>query len=123
DPEVAIGSDGSPSMRHPRGYGSFARIIEKYVVNEQKLSMPQAIYKMTGKSADILGLTNRGRIAEGMKADILIFDPKEIHERANWASPHETAAGFNTVVLNGKIVVDQGKIVAKNAGQVLRKGK
>ena len=71
--QVMIGSDGSAGTHHPRGHGTFARIIERYVVDQKRLSLERAVFKMTGLPARTLGLTKRGRLAAGQAADVLVF--------------------------------------------------
>ncbi|MHC2993159.1 hypothetical protein OB13_16825, partial [Pontibacter sp. HJ8] len=104
DPHIMICTDGSPSMRHPRGYGAFARILEKYVVNEKLLPLEEAIRKMTGLPAQTIGLADRGLVLAGYKADLLLFDPKEVKENATYENPHQLASGFRYILLNGQIV-------------------
>jgi N-acyl-D-amino-acid deacylase len=103
DEHVMISSDGSPTMRHPRGYGSFAKVIRKYVVEEERLSIQSAVEKMSALPAKTLGLTDRGQLKEGFKADIIIFDPSNVHDLANFEDPHQLAEGFDWVVVNGKV--------------------
>ena len=117
--KVMISSDGSPTMHHPRGYGSFAKIIEHYVLEEQMLSLEQAIYKMSGLPAQTLGLEDRGTIQEGNKADLLIFDPNEVEAKATFSNPHKLAEGFNWIMVNGQLVRNQGEFQTRN-GEVLK---
>lgn len=119
-PGVVLGSDGSPTMRHPRGYGSFAKAIETYVVQDSLLSLEAAIYKMCGQTAEILGLPDRGVIAPGRKADILIFDPTTVKAQATYAEPHQYALGFEQVLVNGKFAIRNGKKASQRHGQCLR---
>jgi N-acyl-D-aspartate/D-glutamate deacylase len=86
------------------------------------LSLPQAIYKMTGGSAAALGLKDRGLIREGFRADLTLFDPAEIAERATYDEPHQYAAGISTVLVNGVVVIDAGEHTGALPGQVLRRG-
>lgn len=116
DPYVMVSSDGSPTMRHPRGYGSFAKIIRKYVNEENILSLEEAIYKMSGFPAETTGLsdpekveTPRGFIREGFAADLLIFDPANINDTASFEEPHNYAEGFDWVFVNGKAVIVEGE--------------
>ncbi|MFK7934552.1 MAG: amidohydrolase family protein [Saprospiraceae bacterium] len=119
DSLVGICSDGSPTMHHPRGYGTFAKIIETYVQQEQLFSLETAIYKTTGLAADILSINNRGRIAEGMKADLVIFNPDEVRATATYDNPKQLATGFNTVIVNGKFVRKKGTFTDERNGQIL----
>lgn len=116
DPYVMVSSDGSPTMRHPRGYGSFAKIIRQYVNEENILSLEEAIYKMSGFPAETTGLsdpekveTPRGFIREGFAADLLIFDPANINDTASFEEPHNYAEGFDWVFVNGKAVIVEGE--------------
>ncbi len=103
NPFVNICTDGSPGMRHPRGYASFVKVIETYVMKDNLFSMEEAVYKMSGLPAEIIGLPNRGLIKEGYKADLLVFDPLHIKERATYETPHQLAEGMDLVIVNGKI--------------------
>ena len=119
---VMISSDGSPGMRHPRGYGSFARVIRKYVVEQQSMSIEQAVYKMSGLSAKTLGITDRGFLRKGHKADIVIFDPEQVKDNATFSSPHELATGFEWVIVNGHIAKSGTEFSRERAGVVLKNG-
>jgi N-acyl-D-amino-acid deacylase len=116
DPYVMVSSDGSPTMRHPRGYGSFAKIIRQYVNEEGLLTLEEAIRKMSGLPAETLGLTDpekmeipRGLIREGFAADLLIFDPANVRDTATFEEPHEFAEGFDWVFVNGVAVIEEGE--------------
>lgn len=122
-PLINICSDGSPNMSHPRGYGSFAKIIETYVQEEKLLSLEEAIYKMTGFPAKIIGLEKRGLIKAGYKADLLLFDPSKIKANATYEEPHQLATGFETVIVNGKIAKQQQVFEAEGYGKVLKRNK
>lgn len=118
---VMISSDGSPTMRHPRGYGSFAKIIRYYVNEKKLLALEEAIYKMSRLPAKTLGLDDRGSIQTGKKSDLLIFDPEAIQDEATFEHPHELAEGFDWIMLNGTVVRENGAFAKKRAGSVLRK--
>lgn len=119
DPKIMIASDGSPTMLHPRGHGTQARIIEKYVVNENQLALALAIYKMTGLPAKTIGLKDRGLLGKGHKADILIFNPSVVKEKATYENPYQFSEGFNQVILNGKLVRENGQLLKSDAGKLL----
>ncbi|WP_285765057.1 N-acyl-D-amino-acid deacylase family protein [Biformimicrobium ophioploci] len=119
DPMVAVSSDGSPTGFHPRGHGTFAKVIEEFVVNKQMLSLEQAIHKVSGFPASVLGLKTRGVVAEGNAADLLIFDPKLVRATATYSAPHTLATGFDYVFINGKSVLEQGKFSSAAPGKVL----
>lgn len=120
DPHVMVCTDGSPGMRHPRGYGTFAKIIEQFV-GKNVLSMPEAIRKMTGLPAETLGISDRGIIAEGKKADLTIFNPTEVKETATYQQPFQLAQGFSYVIVNGIIALEEGTFSEKRNGKVLKK--
>lgn len=119
--QVMISSDGSPTMRHPRGYGSFAKIIRYYVNEKELLSLEEAVYKMSGLPAKTLGLTDRGTIQKGKKADLLIFDPQEIEDRATFENPHGLAKGFDWIMVNGKLVRENSEFKQVRVGNLLKK--
>ncbi len=111
-------SAGKP---HPRFYGTFPRIIAKYVREEKLLSLEEAVRKMTWMPAQKLGLWNRGLIAKGMIADIVIFDFNKIRDKATFENPHQYPEGIPYVIVNGEVVIDNGEHTRKLAGKVLRK--
>ncbi len=119
DPNISISSDGSPRGFHPRGHGTFAKIIELYVKERKVLSLPDAVRKMTSQPANILGIANRGILQVGKKADIVIFDPDSVKALASYSMPHQLAEGFTTVVVNGKVARSETKMADSNYGKVL----
>ncbi|HSI70243.1 MAG TPA: amidohydrolase family protein [Gillisia sp.] len=123
DDYISISSDGSPTMHHPRGYGSFSKIIEEYVLQDKILTLEQAIYKMTGLPAKILQLQNRGILKKGNKADVLIFKPEEITTNAKYEEPHQLSQGMEYIVVNGKLVLVEGEFKETRRGKVLKKKK
>ena len=108
------------SKSHPRGWGSYPRILGRFVRDEHLLTLEEAIHKMTGLSAKKVGLRDRGLIREGMYADITIFDPKTVIDRATFEMPNQYPEGINYVIINGQISVDEGQRTAALSGQVLR---
>jgi N-acyl-D-aspartate/D-glutamate deacylase len=120
NPDIAIGSDGGPNLRHPRSYGTFAKMIRKYVMEETKLTLEQAVHKMTGLPASIINLPNRGLIKEGYYADILVFDPHRVEDKATFSNPYEPSSGFDWVFINGKIVLHKTEVFCPDCGKVLR---
>jgi N-acyl-D-amino-acid deacylase len=108
------------SKSHPRGWGSYPRILGKYVRDEHLLPLELAIRKMTGLPAENVGLKQRGLIREGYFADITIFDPNTVIDRATFEEPNQYPVGINYVVVNGQIEVDNGKRTPANTGRVLR---
>jgi N-acyl-D-aspartate/D-glutamate deacylase len=130
-PDILVGSDGtslapygvtSQGKPHPRFYGTFARILGHYVRELGLLSLPQAIYKMTGGCAAALGLIERGVLREGYWADITLFDPQTIDDVATYDDPHQYAQGIATVIVNGEVAIDAGEHTGALSGQVLRRG-
>jgi len=108
------------SKSHPRGWGSYPRILGTYVRDEKLLSLESAIHKMTGAPAARVGLRDRGLIKEGMFADITIFDPAKVIDKATFDSPNQYPVGIEYVLVNGKISVDKGQRTTALAGRVLR---
>jgi len=120
DANVGVCSDGSPTGFHPRGHGTFARIIERYVQQESILTLPDAVRKMTSFAASVLSITDRGVVKAGMIADLLVFDPSRVHETATYAKPLQLAVGFDVVIVNGKIAREDGRQADGFFGRVLR---
>jgi N-acyl-D-amino-acid deacylase len=105
---------------HPRGYGSFPRILRKYVREEHLLTLPDAIRKFSALPAQRLRLADRGVIKEGMWADIVVFDPDKIRDLATYENPNQLAAGMEFVLVNGVPVISDGKMTEALPGKVLR---
>jgi N-acyl-D-amino-acid deacylase len=130
-PTTLVGSDGTSlapygitgqGKPHPRFYGTFARVLGHYVRDVGLLTLPQAIYKMTGGAAQALGMVKRGLLREGYWADITLFDPDTINATATYAEPHQYASGVSMVVVNGEVVIEDGEHTGALPGQVLRRG-
>lgn len=124
-PYTMIASDGRTTEfgkghPHPRAYGTFPRVLGRYVREEKTLSLQQAIYKMTALPAHRMGLTNRGILKVGNKADVLVFDPNTIIDKADFTDPHQYPTGIKYVLVNGKLTVDDGSYMDARAGEVLR---
>jgi dihydroorotase/N-acyl-D-amino-acid deacylase len=105
---------------HPRAYGTFPRILSKYVREEKALTLEDAIRKFSALAAQRMRLTDRGVLKSGMWADIVIFDPSTVHDRATFENPNQLSEGMDYVLVNGMPVVDQGKMTGKLPGKVLR---
>ena len=108
------------SKSHPRGWGTYPRILGKYVRDEKLMPLEFAIHKMTGLPASNVGLKQRGLIREGYFADLTIFDPKTVIDRATFADPNQYPVGINFVIVNGQVEVDNGQRTPAEAGRVLR---
>ena len=121
-PNVMVSSDGGINARHPRGAGTFPRILSKYVRDEEALTLEQAIHKMAAMPAERLGLEGRGVLAEGAWADIIAFDPETVIDRSTFQSPFDPAEGIVYVFVNGTLVWDEGEITEARPGLVMRKG-
>ena len=126
-----IGSDGnaiSPTgvsageRPHPRYYGTYPRILGQYVREQSLISLETAVHKMAGLPADRLGLRDRGRVEEGLIADLAVFDPATVIDRATFEEPHQLAAGVPHVLVNGELIVHNGKHIGARPGRVLRRG-
>jgi N-acyl-D-amino-acid deacylase len=125
-PLVAIGSDGSvmklgEGVPHPRNYGTFPRVIAKYVRESKVLNLPEAIRKMTSLPARKLGLHDRGLLRPGFKADIVVFNYYTIRDRATYENPHVYSTGIEYLVVNGRLVIREGKHTGAKPGKLLRR--
>ncbi|MBT8402986.1 MAG: D-aminoacylase [Gemmatimonadetes bacterium] len=126
-PWTAVASDGRLTQPgeghpHPRWYGTFPRVLGRYVRERGVLSLEEAIRKMTRLPADRMGLTERGRLAEGAFADVVVFDPATVLDESTFQEPHAYPTGIPWVVVNGQIAVDDGALAPVRAGRVLRRG-
>jgi N-acyl-D-amino-acid deacylase len=108
------------SKSHPRGWGTYPRILGRYVRDEKVLFLENAVYKMTGAPAGHVGLAGRGLIREGYFADITVFDPKTVIDRATFEMPNQYPIGIEYVLVNGQVAVDKGQRTPVLAGRVLR---
>lgn len=129
-PWLSIGSDAAAAetlgavdalgLPHPRAYGTFPRVIAEYVKRKPVLSLEEAVRKMTGWPAQRMGLSDRGLIREGMRADIVVFDLATLDDVANWERPTALPTGIETVIVNGKLTIAGGRHTGVRAGSVLR---
>jgi len=121
-PEMNACTDGLLSGKpHPRAYGSFPRILGKYVREERVLSLEDAVYKMTGKAAQAFHIKDRGFLREGYYADITLFDPDTVMDTGTFVEPEQFPQGIIWVIVNGKIEVENGKETGVRAGKIIRR--
>jgi N-acyl-D-aspartate/D-glutamate deacylase len=127
-PWTSIGSDGAavnpdgPTGRshpHPRYYGTFPRVLGRYVRELQVLTLPEAVKKMTSMNADKIGIKDRGRLREGLWADITIFDPARVIDRATFENPHQFPVGIDYVIVNGVLTLEHERHTGALAGRVI----
>ncbi len=121
-PHTNVSSDGSLSGAHPRGYGSFPRVLAEYVRTKKVLTLEDAVRKMTSLNAQHVGLLRRGTIAPGAFADLVLFDPVTVADHATPAAPHLVSTGIEGVWVNGRLVYRAGKTTGAHSGRVLRRG-
>jgi N-acyl-D-amino-acid deacylase len=124
-PYTMIGSDGEipefgQGAPHPRSYGTFARVLARYVRERKVLTLEDAIRKMSGYPAARLRLLDRGLLRPGMKADIVIFDPAKVQDKADYANPHQYAEGVRELIINGEPVISAGELTKRRPGRVLK---
>jgi N-acyl-D-amino-acid deacylase len=123
-PATMIGSDGEIPIfgrnhPHPRSYGTFARVLGVYVRDKKLLSLETAVQKMSAFPAQRLGLTDRGVLRQGLKADIAVFDPARVRDTATFEKPHSYAEGVSYVLVNGQVVFENGTMTAARPGRIL----
>ena len=116
-----IGSDGLPHDEHPhpRLWGTFPRVLGKYARDLQLFPVEKAIRKMTGLTAEVFGLNDRGRIAVGCAADIVIFDPEKIMDAATYENPKSRSEGVHMTIVNGETVYANGEVTGAAAGRLV----
>ena len=123
-PLATFQTDGDPvgygeGFPHPRSYGAFPRVLARYVRELGVLTLEEAIHKMTRLSMDRLGQTERGSIAEGMIADLVVFDPETIQDNADYVQPHQFSTGIEIMIINGTLVIDGMALTGERPGTVL----
>jgi N-acyl-D-amino-acid deacylase len=127
-PWVSFGSDEASqapegaflkSNPHPRAYGNFARLLGRYVREEKIISLAEAVKRMTSLPATNLGLDHRGFVQEGMFADVVVFDPKTVADKATFEKPHQYAVGMKHVFVNGTQVLKDGEHTGAKPGRAL----
>jgi N-acyl-D-amino-acid deacylase len=128
-PFMSFGSDGSAvsaegvflkSNLHPRGYGNFARVFARYVREEKVVPIEEAVRRMTGHPAAVLGLRERGVLRAGYFADLVVFDPATIQDHATYEQPHQYATGVSQVIVNGTLALENGEPTAARSGRFVR---
>jgi N-acyl-D-amino-acid deacylase len=122
-PLTMVGSDGlpGPGVQHPRLWGTFPRVLGDYVRERGVLSLETAVHKMTGLTARRFGMAGRGSVGPGHAADLTVFDPATVRDRATYDEPALAPAGIEHVVVNGRVAVEHGEAVDLHAGAVLRR--
>ena len=125
-PFTAVASDGGVrefglGVPHPRSYGTNARVLAEYVRNRKILTLEDAIRRMTSLPARTFGFKDRGMLRKGYAADIVIFDPAKVQDKATYPQPHQYTEGFDFVLVNGKLMIDQGKLTEEKAGLALKR--
>jgi len=122
NPRMMIASDGVYNIPHPhpRGYGCFVQFLARYVRERKLVSLQEAVYKMSGFPAERFGIKDRGRIVEGLAADLVVFNPETVTDCATWDHPVQPATGVDWVLVNGVPVVEEGKLTEVLPGHVLR---
>jgi N-acyl-D-amino-acid deacylase len=124
-PHCMVGSDGIPSATgkpHPRLYGTFPRVIQRYAREEKLISLEEAVRKMTSLPARRFQLAERGELRNGWAADIVIFDPETIADVATYQEPRQYPVGISHVLVNGVVCAENGVQVNEDAGELLRRG-
>ncbi len=122
-PRMMVGSDGIPDLRgrpHPRLYGTFPRVLGHYVRDRGVIGLEEAVRRMTSLCCDRFGLVDRGRVGEGLWADLVVFDPATVLDRATYDEPHQEPVGIDAVIVNGQLAYDRGRHTGVGAGRVLR---
>ncbi|MGH8223603.1 MAG: N-acyl-D-amino-acid deacylase family protein [Woeseiaceae bacterium] len=121
-PHTNICTDGAFEDRHPRARGAFTRVLARYVREENLLSLEEAVHRMTGLAAEHMGFDDRGVIRPGAAADLVLFDPQTVTDRATPEAPGELSAGIHTVWVAGEAVFETGRATAARPGKVIRRG-
>jgi N-acyl-D-amino-acid deacylase len=119
-PHMNLCTDGSLDGAHPRGFGSYPRVLGRYVRERGVLSLSEAVHRASGLAADHMGFKDRGTIRPGQAADLVLFDPTTVIDRATNAEPHRVADGIRTVWVGGQVVYQDGRDTGARPGRVLR---
>jgi len=129
-PWTSIGTDAAAAetfgevdaigLPHPRAYGTFPRVLAEYVRKRHVLTLQDAVRKMTSWPAARMGLADRGELREGLRADVIVFDAERVQDRADWSHPTAPPEGIDTVIVNGRLAIDEGRYTGAKSGRVLR---
>jgi N-acyl-D-amino-acid deacylase len=120
-PHMNICSDGSLAGSHPRGFGAFTRVRARQVREKRVLALEEAVRKMTGLAAAHMGIGDRGLVRPGQHADLVLFDPARVADRATTTTPHLVSEGIESVWVNGVVVYEGGKATGRRPGRVIRR--
>jgi N-acyl-D-amino-acid deacylase len=125
-PNAAVGSDGGirefgAGVPHPRSYGTRARVLAEFVRGRGVITLEDAVRKMSSHPARMLGYRDRGLVREGFAADLVLFDPAKVQDKATFQQPHQYSEGFDLVLVNGVAVVENGKVTGAHPGKILRR--
>jgi N-acyl-D-amino-acid deacylase len=118
-----VASDGiyHGARPHPRGYGCYARILGRYVRELGAIGLEDAVRRMSGLPAERFVIRDRGLVAEGLAADLVVFDPATVADRATWEEPKLPAVGIDAVIVNGEVVAEHGRPTGRMPGRVVRR--
>jgi N-acyl-D-amino-acid deacylase len=122
-PHSNICSDGASPSRHPRGYGSFTKVLRVYVREQTLFSLEEAIHRMTGLAAAHMGFADRGIIRPGAYADLVLLDPETVADRSTIEQPEARSVGIRKVWVNGVAVLEQGEATGAYPGQAIRRAR
>jgi len=118
---MSLSTDGALDGSHPRGFGTYPRFLGRYVRERHVMPLPQAVHKATSLPAAQMGISNRGRVAPGFKADLVLFDPETVLDRATPSDPHAVSTGIDRVWVNGVLVYEDGKTTGQFPGRALKR--
>jgi N-acyl-D-aspartate/D-glutamate deacylase len=118
---MAVNPDGPTGKTHPhpRYYGTFPRVLGRYVRELHVITLPEAVKKMTSMNADKIGIKDRGRLQKGLWADVTVFDPRTVIDRATFENPHQFPIGIQYVLVNGVVTIDNVQHTGALAGKVI----
>jgi N-acyl-D-amino-acid deacylase len=121
-PAFMVASDGvyHGALPHPRGYGTYVQVLGTFVRQKGLVSLERAVHLMSGLPAERFGIKDRGRVSEGLAADLVVFDPATVASRATWDEPRRTAVGVDAVLVNGELVARDGRPTSARPGRVIR---